>query len=250
LYKNLDTTSNPTMKLCSKACWVSVIGVALGGDPSTTWEAYAEYAPAKAGNISLVAATYTVPADPITEDGSTPKWWVGLQSTDGSGVLMKPQLTWRNDSTWSISTEVLDYSLSPAVKVVSKEITVVAGDVIDASVTATDHTGASGEYTLRIGKQGSTGATSQTYTVVTASEPQTRAYAVMEHQPTNCSALPAAGALTLHDVRVGIAGAPGHASVWVAKQHLPACGARSAVAGRAITFSWELERERERAADA
>lgn len=102
---------------------------------------------------------------------------------------MKPQLTWLNAS-WSISTEVLDYSLTPNVKVVSRAIAVAAGDVIDASVTSTDRTGASGEYTLRIGKQGGGPASSQTYTMLTASEPQTRAYAVMEHQPKNCSELP------------------------------------------------------------
>lgn len=150
---------------------------------------------------------------------------------------MKPQLTWLNAS-WSISTEVLDYSLTPNVKVVSQAIAVAAGDVIDASVTSTDHTGASGEYTLRIGKQGGGPASSQTYTMLTASEPQTRAYAVMEHQPKNCSELPVAGQFTLHDVQVGVGGAPGDAKLWVAEQHLPVCGARSSVVDRDITFSW------------
>ena len=240
-----------------------VVGAALAGDPSTTWEAFAVYTPAHdahphphphahgqaAPNITSVSATYVVPTNPIADDGSTPKWWVGLQSADGNGVLMKPQLTWSN-SSWGISTEVLDYSVTPNVKIVSKVIAVAAGDVIDASVTSADRTGASGTYRLSIGKQqggGGASASVQTYTVRTASEPQTRAYAVMEHQPKNCSELPASGKFTFHDVQVGVGGNPGDTNLWVAKQHLPVCGARSTAADRTIMFSWDASARRQRA---
>ena len=127
------------------------IGLALGGDPSGTWEAYAIYLPEAAGNVTLISTTYTVPANPAADNGSTPKWWVGMQSTDGQGTLMKSQLTWLNHS-WVINTEVLDYSLTPSVKVLSAALTVSPGDVIDASVRATDTSGASGAYRLAIGQ--------------------------------------------------------------------------------------------------
>ena len=68
---------------------LSSICAALAGDPSTTWEAFAIYTPAKAGNnvnITLISATYVVPSNPLVDEGSTPKWWVGLQSADGNGV--------------------------------------------------------------------------------------------------------------------------------------------------------------------
>ena len=103
------------------------------GDPSTTWEAFAVYKAPPGKNVTLVSGRYTVPAPPETDDGTTPKWWVGLQSTDGMGVLMKPQLTWGNRS-WIINTEVLDYSLRPSVKHLSRDLIVFPGDVIDASV--------------------------------------------------------------------------------------------------------------------
>ena len=105
------------------------MGLAHGGDPSTTWEAFAVYVPVLAGNVTLISTTYTVPAKPSADNGSTPKWWVGMQSADGNGVLMKPQLTWQN-SSWVINTEVLDYSLSPSVKIVSAALTVAPGDVL------------------------------------------------------------------------------------------------------------------------
>ena len=106
---------------------------------------------------------------------------------------------------------------------------------------STDNTGASGEYRLAIGRRGAgSPVSSQLYTLVSASEPQTRAYAVMEHQATNCAELPAAGHLALHDVKVSVGGhAEGDARHWTAMQHLPVCNARSAVAGGSITFTWQ-----------
>ena len=94
--------------------------MASGGDPSTTWDSFAMYEPAagEKGNVTLISAKYTVPGNPVADDGSTPKWWVGLQSTDGNGVPMKPQITWQN-SSWIINTEVLDYS--PPMPLLQKE---------------------------------------------------------------------------------------------------------------------------------
>jgi hypothetical protein len=173
----------------------------LGGDPSPTWEAYAVYTPFGAvasSNVTLVAATYVVPQPPLdVDDGTAPKWWVGLQSADGMGVLMKPQLTWQN-ATWVISTEVLDYSVVPSFKALSAELEVRAGQLVDASVRETGGAG-SGVYTLTIGARAAAPArggarvpaaaasatsavaavSSQVYTAGVA---ETRAYAVMEHQ--------------------------------------------------------------------
>jgi hypothetical protein len=204
-----------------------------GGDPSKTWEAFAIYVPAAAEqgkNVTQVSCTYTVPAMPLADDGSTPKWWVGLQSADGMGVLMKPQLTWQN-STWVINTEVLDYSVVPNIKHVSKTLTVSPGDTISASVSDITN---NGTYKLAIGHVDGPIST-QHYKAGVA---ETRAYAVMEHQPKNCAALPAAGRLTLQDVHVKVGGAVGTA-IWTAAQHIPACYARSVINGGDITFSWD-----------
>ena len=72
-----------------------------------------------------------------------------------------------------------------------------------------------------------------------ASEPTTRAYAVMEHQATNCEELPAAGVLTLHNVTVAVGGHPADDRRWTAMKHLPTCDAHCAVNGDDITFMWQ-----------
>ena len=208
----------------------------FGGDPSTTWESFAVYTPTateRGRNVTLVSSSYVVPSIPFVDDGTTPKWWVGLQSADGMGVLMKPQLTWKNNS-WVINTEVLDYSVTPSPKFLSKSMEVEPGDIIEASVRGTN----SGTYTLKIGpKNFPDRVSSQVYVAEVA---ETRAYVVMEHQPKNCSALPTSGKFTFHDVRVEVGAVPGTAT-WTAMQHLPACGAQSTIVGRDIMFSWKTK---------
>jgi hypothetical protein len=185
-------------------------------------------------NVTLIECTYTVPTNPTVDDGSTPKWWVGLQSTDGMGVLMKPQLTWQ-DSKWLINTEVLDYSKTPPVKVLSPTLVVVSGDEVVASVRSDTHP-ATGVYTLSIGRSGGP-VSSQTFTAGVA---ETRAYAVMEHQPKNCEALPVEEQLTLHGVKVEVGGAP-DAAHWKANlKNFPACSSESKLAGDNITFMWTV----------
>lgn len=228
--------------------WPALLA-ALGGDPSTTWEAYAIYTPVTtttAGaqpNVTLVSASYEVPEPPLDDDGTTPKWWVGLQSADGMGVLLKPQLTWQN-ATWVINTEVLDYSKVPSFKSLSAPLVVQPGQRIDASVRETGRAG-TGEYTLAIGPsaragEGATaGVSSQVYAVGVA---ETRAYAVMEHQPANCWALPRAGEFVMRGVGVEVAGAPADPSLWVARSHLPVCNAHATVSGSdgVIRFRWRV----------
>lgn len=225
------------------------------GDPSSTWEAYASFAAAAntsaaatsphgpigdvhdgAGDddIALLSASYLVPPAPrIIDDTSTPKWWIGLQAASGEGVLMKPQLTWQNQS-WVINTEVLDYSLTPSKKILSPALTVSPHDVIDASICRGLRGG--GSYTLTI-RQGSR-SSSQTYQTELG---ETRAYAVMEHQPNYCGALPTSGSFLFDNVTVKLAS--GAQGVWIARQYLPACGVRANMVPnrRAVAFSWSTD---------
>ena len=232
LDRNYSMLRQPTVLLAA-ACVVTV----RGGDPSTTWEAFAVCVPPAAGPsvVTAVSCTYIVPSRPRIDDGSTPKWWVGLQSSDGNGTLMKPQITWQN-SSWQINTEVLDYSLTPPLKVLSPTVNVSAGDFITASV----HDLGNGTYELAIGRVGAPPVSSQLYAPRIA---ETRAYAVMEHQPVNCAALPREGRLDL-DVQVAVGAANHPVASWTAMPHLPACGARSVVLPRshsnstAISFTW------------
>jgi hypothetical protein len=197
--------------------------------------------PGGGGNANIVTAvscTYRVPSRPRVDDKSTPKWWVGLQSSDGNGTLMKPQLTWQN-STWIINTEVLDYSITPPLKVLSPTIVVAPGDAIAASVVNVGN----GVYELAIGVAGSAPMSMQRYAPKIA---ETRAYAVMEHQPLNCAALPSEGQLNL-DVHVTVGtGKDPVASNWTAMPFIPACDARSAVKRdpgdnhtTTIAFTWQ-----------
>ena len=49
--------------------------LALAGDPSSTWEAFA-VAPS-AGRVEWLNCSYVVPERPVVDDGTTPKWWCG-----------------------------------------------------------------------------------------------------------------------------------------------------------------------------
>lgn len=207
-----------------------------GGDPSPTWEAFAKFEAAPGKNVTFLSFQYTVPPCPLIDDGVTPKWWAGLQSTDGMGVLMKSQLTWQN-SSWIINTEVLDYSMSPSPKVISKTLPVASGDEIEASVRM--HLENPGMYTLAINRVASpSDVSTQTYMAGVA---ETRAYVVMEHQPKNCATLPQSEHLTFHvAVGDGSGGRANSSAVWTPGLHIPACSTKSVVDGQAVTFSWEV----------
>ena len=136
----------------------------------------------------------------------------------------QPQLTWVNAS-WVVNTEALDYATTPPRKALSRALQVLPGQSVHSSIQRLP----SGAYSLSIEVDGGA-ASGQTSA---PSLPELRAYAVMEHQPRRCAALPPEKTLAMRLDAAPLRGG------WTAHSFRPACSASCRLdPGDGVTFSW------------
>jgi len=84
------------MQTLRVACLAACVGLSAAGDPAPGWLTYAAWTAPK-GRITMLNATWTVPADPKERragESGAPGWWFGIQNTKGNGALIQPILAW------------------------------------------------------------------------------------------------------------------------------------------------------------
>jgi len=203
------------------------------GDPSNGWLSYAKY-DANNKMITLMNVSVVVPTNP-TRTGGQPALWYGLQTPNSDGALLQPILKWLGRG-WYIFHEVFDWNNQRDYQ--SSQFEVKQGDTITQGLSYkksdnsydfylhskdTGHT-INWNYKLR-SEQGNT--------------PETVAYIVAEHQPSNCAQYPASGSITFSNIYIEVEG-QAVTPEWVAHQQRPACDSKAVVVdSKTVKLEWK-----------
>ena len=213
----------------------------VANDPAGSWLSYARWDAPDDGVITSLNTSWYVPSNPSTSRGSNaPGWWYGVQTKDGDGALIQPILAYGyQGAEYTMFNGVFDWTdgswhTSP------EKYTVQPGDLLTSSVVFNE---ADNSYTMVIASTQTGKSISTTYNIERRqTKPESTAYFVLEHQPSNCAAYPADGVATFMNVSLAVNGKVVASPQWQALQEQPACNSQATIVDPAtIKFTWDTK---------
>jgi len=223
-------------QLLATVALAATASLTVANDPAGSWLSYAAYTDPGHGIITALNTTWKVPSNPASNWGSNaPGWWFGVQTAAGDGALIQPILAWGyQGNEWSIFNACFDWT-DGSWRTSDEVYQVQPGDDISSGVTYSGD----GTYVMTISANGKTITTP--YTLESGqSKNESTAYFVLEHQPSNCNAYPADGAMSFDNIYLEVDHVQVKNPSWEAQQEQPACSSTCKIVdGETIKFTWD-----------